>query len=140
MSTLARAHISRTRSHPHPAITIIDRSAVVIKKPQSATSVPKTTSPDMKTQVTVKEVSREMSRSCEETEKQQETKKREEAEKREEAWEAKVREEEKGVKDGKRSFEVIERGKMVEVWEVYEEIPGYRRCELCCWGRQEGSR
>jgi hypothetical protein len=76
MSTLARAHISRARSHPHPSITIIDRSAVVIKKPQSATAA---THP-----------SQEMA------------KKQEERKKREEEWEAKVREEESVVKNEKR--------------------------------------
>jgi hypothetical protein len=88
MSTLARAHISRARSHPHPSITIIDRSAVVIKQPQSATAVTKTLPSDTKPATT--HPSQEMA------------KKQEERKKREEEWEAKVREEESVVKNEKR--------------------------------------
>jgi hypothetical protein len=115
MSTLARAHVSRTRSHPHPSITIIDRSAVVIKKSQSATAVTKTLPSDSKPATT--QSSQGM------------TREQEEKKKREEEWEAKVREEERVVKDGKRIAEMMKWGKVV--WSVYEEVPDCRRCEFC---------
>jgi hypothetical protein len=78
MSTLARAHISRTRSSPHP---LIDRSAIVFKKSQSSASVP-TTASVAKSAAT-----------CRPQDKM--TKEEVERRKRDEEWTAKVREEER---------------------------------------------
>jgi hypothetical protein len=88
MSTLARAHVSRTRSSPHP---LIDRSAIVFKKSQSSASIP-----------TVATIAKSAA-TCRPQDKM--TKEEVERRKREEAWEAKVREEERTLRKEERGWD-----------------------------------
>jgi hypothetical protein len=88
MSTLARAHVSRTRSSPHP---LIDRSAIVFKKSQSSASI--------RTVVTIAK----SAATCRPQDKM--TKEEVERRKRDEEWEAKVREEERTMRKEERGWD-----------------------------------